>query len=101
MPVHPDTASVEQDRTAGAVADRLVEGSTDRGWQWNEDGLAAFAQDPEHAVAVLFAEVGDVGRYPVQQAGGRTILEYWIPADDLPELNANLVGPIEVTAEYH
>jgi hypothetical protein len=23
-------------------------------------------------------------RYPVQQAGGRTILEYWIPAEDLP-----------------
>jgi hypothetical protein len=27
-------------------------------------------------------------RYEVHQVGGRTILEYWIPADDLPELNA-------------
>lgn len=39
-------------------------------------------------------------RYQVRQAGGRTILEYWIPAEDLPEFNANIVGLIEVTAEY-
>lgn len=39
-------------------------------------------------------------RYEVQQAGGQTILEYWIPAEDLDEFNNNLVGPIEVTAEY-
>jgi hypothetical protein len=39
-------------------------------------------------------------RYPVQQAGGSTILEYWIPAEDLDELNANLLGPIEVVAAY-
>ena len=39
-------------------------------------------------------------RYEVQQAGGRTILEYWIPAEDLDDLNANIVGPIEVVAAY-
>jgi hypothetical protein len=39
-------------------------------------------------------------RYQVHQVGGRTILEYWIPAEDLEELNANIVGTIEVTAEY-
>jgi hypothetical protein len=39
-------------------------------------------------------------RYDVQQVGGNTILEYWIPADDLPEFNANIVGTIEVVAEY-
>ena len=65
MSVHPDTAGVQQDRTASAVADRLVQGSSDRGWQWDEDGLAAFAEDPYDAVTVLFAEVGDVqaGRF--------------------------------------
>ncbi len=26
--------------------------------------------------------------------------EYWIPADDLPEFNNNIVGDIEVIAEY-
>jgi len=45
-------------------------------------------------------ELALVDRYDVQQAGGNTILEYWIPADDLPEFNANIVGAIEVVAEY-
>jgi hypothetical protein len=40
-------------------------------------------------------------RYEVRQVGGKTILEYWIPADDLPALNASIIGTIEVTAEYH
>ncbi len=40
-------------------------------------------------------------RYEVHQVGGRTILEYWIPADHLQELNANIVGQIEVVAEFH
>jgi hypothetical protein len=39
-------------------------------------------------------------RYVVRQVGGRTILEYWIPAEDLAEFNANIVGLIEVVAEY-
>jgi len=37
----------------------------------------------------------------VHQVGGKTILEYWIPADDLPALNASIFGTIEVTAAYH
>ncbi len=40
-------------------------------------------------------------RFGVHQVGGQTILEYWIPAEDLVELNANIVGPIEVVAEFH
>jgi hypothetical protein len=39
-------------------------------------------------------------RYEVHQVGGRTILEYWIPAEDLDEFNANIVGTIDVVAEY-
>lgn len=39
-------------------------------------------------------------RYEVHQVGGQTILEYWIPAEDLEELNDNLVGPIELVATY-
>jgi hypothetical protein len=38
--------------------------------------------------------------YPVQQAGGRTILELWVPAEELDEFNAHLVGPIEVVHEF-
>jgi hypothetical protein len=39
-------------------------------------------------------------RYEVHQVGGKTILEYWIPAEDLPELNASIVGRIDVVAEF-
>ncbi|WP_369373993.1 hypothetical protein AB1046_07725 [Promicromonospora sp. Populi] len=38
--------------------------------------------------------------YDVQQAGGQTILEYWIPAEDLEEFNRHIVGKIEVVAEF-
>lgn len=40
-------------------------------------------------------------RYPVQTVGGRGIDEYWIPAEDLTEFNQNIIGEIEVIAEYH
>ena len=39
-------------------------------------------------------------RYRVQEAGGRSHREYWIPADDLGAFNAAIVGKIEVVAEY-
>ncbi|MGI5324630.1 ADP-ribosylation/crystallin J1 [Actinomadura nitritigenes] len=40
-------------------------------------------------------------RYPVRQVGGRTILELWIPAEELEEFNAHIIGPIEVVHEFH
>jgi hypothetical protein len=39
-------------------------------------------------------------RFEVHQVGGESMLEYWIPAADLVELNANIVGKIEIVAEY-
>lgn len=39
-------------------------------------------------------------RYEVHQVGGQTILEYWIPAEDLEELNRHIVGTIEVVARF-
>ncbi|MBO1741068.1 hypothetical protein [Leifsonia sp. TF02-11] len=39
-------------------------------------------------------------RYDVHQVGGQSILEYWIPAEELSDLNAHIVGEIEVVAEY-
>lgn len=41
-----------------------------------------------------------VSRYPVQQAGGETILELWVPAEELAEFNAHIVGRIEVVHEF-
>lgn len=40
-------------------------------------------------------------RYQVQEAGGRSHLEYWIPAEDLPAFNTAIIGEIEVTAAFH
>lgn len=41
-----------------------------------------------------------IGRYPVQTVGARRHQELWIPAEDLAEMNRNIVGPIEVIEEY-
>lgn len=39
-------------------------------------------------------------RYPVQQVGGQTILELWVPAEELEEFNAHIVGRIRVVHEF-
>jgi hypothetical protein len=39
-------------------------------------------------------------RYPIQNAGGTVHQEYWIPAADLAEFNAALVGEIEIVARF-
>jgi hypothetical protein len=39
-------------------------------------------------------------QFPVQQAGGRDVLEYWIPADQLGEFNENITGGIFTEARY-
>lgn len=39
-------------------------------------------------------------KYDVHVAGSSIHREYWIPAEDLDELNQNIVGEIEVTREF-
>jgi hypothetical protein len=41
-----------------------------------------------------------LAHYEVHRVGGRVHDEYWIPAEDLQELNCNIVGVIEVISEY-
>lgn len=41
-----------------------------------------------------------LSRYDVQEAGGRDLREYWIPAEELTAFNANIVGPIRVLHEF-
>ena len=42
-----------------------------------------------------------LARYEVQTVGrGGLHEEYWVPAEHLAELNDNIVGPIEVIAEF-
>ncbi len=41
-----------------------------------------------------------LAKYPVKTVGASVHQELWIPAEDLAEMNANIVGRIEVIAEY-
>jgi hypothetical protein len=64
-----------------------------RDWNVKNDG-AGF-------VTRFEVESDFLSRYPVQQAGGRTILELWVPAEELDEFNTRIVGPIKVVHEFH
>lgn len=42
-----------------------------------------------------------LARYPVQVVGRASVhQELWVPAEELAEFNAHIVGPIEVVAEF-
>jgi hypothetical protein len=114
-----DTETVTLWRPAGPEEIALVESSGWREWPprlpeqpifypvLNEEYATMIARDwnvkQSRTGYVTRFEVrrSFLDRYEVHQVGGRTILEYWIPAEDLPEFNANIAGLIEVTAEYH
>ncbi|MFI8525845.1 hypothetical protein ACIGB8_15430 [Promicromonospora sukumoe] len=72
----------------------------------NEDYATRIARDWNvRASGVGYVTRFDVAtefldRYEVRQVGGQTILEYWIPAEDLDVLNAHIVGRIAVVAEF-
>jgi hypothetical protein len=39
-------------------------------------------------------------QYPIQKVGSSIHQELWIPAEELAEMNRNILGPIEVIAEF-
>lgn len=41
-----------------------------------------------------------LSQFQVQTVGARIHREYWIPAEDLPEFNRNIVGTIEVVHRF-
>jgi len=41
-----------------------------------------------------------LNHYSVQTVGSSKHQEYWIPAEDLPRFNQNIVGLIEIIAEF-
>ncbi|KSW30167.1 hypothetical protein [Cellulomonas sp. B6] len=114
---------VEQDvvtlwRPTGPEELALVEASGWRRWPprlpdqpifypvLNEDYAVRIARDWNvKASGVGYVTRFDVRRafldeFDVQQAGGETILEYWIPAERLEELNDSIVGTIEVVQTF-
>jgi hypothetical protein len=58
-------------------------------------------RDGKHGYVTRFAvRTTFLARYQIHQVGSHLHQEYWIPAEDLGDFNRNLVGPIEVVAEY-
>jgi hypothetical protein len=110
--------AVELWRPTGPEELALVEASGWRRWpprlpeqpifypvlsEWYATKIAKEWNLPRSGVGYVtrFAVRADfLARYGVQQAGGRDVLEYWIPADELEQLNDNIVGLIELMAEY-
>lgn len=39
-------------------------------------------------------------KYPIKCVGAKHHTEWWVPAEDLNDLNANIVGLIEIIGEY-
>lgn len=64
--------------------------------EWN----AKLNEDRVGYVTRFYVNSEYLRRYEVQTVGGSEHQEYWIPAEDLAEFNRNIVGPIEVIAEY-
>src|SRR5262245_43263213 len=57
--------------------------------------------DPPVGYVTRFEVRSDyLSKYEVRIVGGSQHSEYWIPADELSEFNRNIVGKIEVIAEY-
>lgn len=66
-----------------------------RDWNTKDDANGAVGY-------VLRFEVDDdyISRHEVHEAGGRDLLEYWIPAEELETFNDHIIGAIKVIAEY-
>ena len=63
-----------------------------RTWNVKESGSGYVTR---FAVVAAFAL-----RYPPRTVGARLHQELWVPAGDLEEFNRNIVGPIELIAEF-
>ncbi|HEY7126678.1 MAG TPA: hypothetical protein VH540_22260 [Ktedonobacterales bacterium] len=60
------------------------------------------AQNGKSGYVTRFLVRGEfLDRYEIHQAGSPAHMEYWIPAEDLAEFNRNLIGTIEIIAEFH
>ena len=62
------------------------------GWNVQDDGVGYVTR---FAVRRAFMD-----RYPIQQVGTSHHTEWWVPAEELEQLNDNIVGLIEVIGEH-
>jgi hypothetical protein len=59
------------------------------------------ARDGKRGYVTRFRVRADIlARYDIHTVGSAIHQEYWISAEDLPDFNRGIVGPIEVIAEF-
>lgn len=63
---------------------------------WN----AKYNDPPIGYVTRFEVRKSHLDQYEVKVVGGSQHAEYWIPAEELEEFNRNIVGRIEIIAEY-
>lgn len=83
LPEQPIFYPVLNEEYAAQIAER---------WNVRDSGagfVTAFDVDSAH-----------LARYEVRQVGGREHLEIWVPAEELAELNAHIVGGIRVVRRF-
>jgi hypothetical protein len=64
---------------------------------WN----AKYNEDKVGYVTRFHVRTDFLKKYEVQVVGGSEHQEYWIPSEELETFNRNIVGKIEVIAEYN
>lgn len=65
-----------------------------REWNTKCDSFCGFA-------SAFDVETEFLKRYEVQVVGNSTLQELWVPAEELDEFNAHIVGKIRVEASYY
>ncbi|MBD0311258.1 MAG: hypothetical protein ICV80_25190 [Microcoleus sp. T1-bin1] len=66
-----------------------------RDWNTKDAASGYFGYVTQFQVLAEFLK-----NYSVQTVGSSIHKEYWIPAEDLAEFNRNIIGKIEIFAEY-
>lgn len=74
--------------------------SEDYATQIARDWNARLNEEKVGYVTRFYVKSEYLERYDIQTVGGSPHQEYWIPAEELSEFNRNIVGKIEVIAEY-
>jgi hypothetical protein len=67
-----------------------------RDWNANDPGTGYRGYVTRFRVDAAY-----LAKFEPKQVGAAIHVEYWIPAEELDEFNGNIVGPIEVVAEFH
>jgi hypothetical protein len=66
-----------------------------RGWNTKDEASGFVGYITEFDVLTEF-----LNQYAVQEAGGRECREYWIPAEELEDFNAAIIGVIRTVAKF-